>query len=165
MLFRMLLGCALLLMWACRGDYRKAQWHYNIIMLQHNEIVGVMERLELGFSDTASYRAVNEKMDSLHLLTQRLQSTCDTISLPDEDASMKEASMHWTGILQNEIFPLYHEKINLWKMMHIQQNNKDVMRLDALTKRIEEKKTELNASTIPAFESFVDDYKLSYRPL
>ena len=164
MLFRMLLGFALLMMMACRGDYRKAQWHYNTIMVQNNEIVGVMERLELGFSDTASYRAVNEKMDSLDQLIKRLQSTCDTLSMPDEDPSMKEATQHWTTVLQTEILPLYQEKIDLWKMLHIQQIDKDVMRLDELTKLIEEKKKDLNDATIPAFESFVDDYKLSYRP-
>ena len=64
MLFRLMLACVLLLA-ACRGDYRKAQWHYNAVVVQYNSIVEVSERLEMGFSDTASYRAVNEKMDSL----------------------------------------------------------------------------------------------------
>jgi hypothetical protein len=64
---------------ACRGDYRRAQWHYNIVVVQYNTIVEVTERLEMGFGDTASYRAVNEKRDSLEMLLKRLKSTVDTL--------------------------------------------------------------------------------------
>jgi hypothetical protein len=158
-----MLACVLLLA-ACRGDYRKAQWHYNAVVVQYNCIVEVSERLELGFSDTASYRAVNEKMDSLEMLLSRLKVTLDTLSFPDDDDRIKVSVQHWTLTMQEEVLPLYQQKIDLWKMMHIQQSSKDVMRIKQMTNEIEQKKTVLNDELMPVFDDFVSDYKLSYRP-
>ena len=154
----------MLLLAACRGDYRKAQWHYNAVVVQYNCIVEVSERLELGFSDTASYRAVNEKMDSLEMLLSRLKVTLDTLSFPDDDDRIKVSVQHWTLTMQEEVLPLYQQKIDLWKMMHIQQSSKDVMRIKQMTNEIEQKKTVLNDELMPVFDDFVSDYKLSYRP-
>jgi len=163
MLFRLMLACVLLLA-ACRGDYRKAQWHYNAVVVQYNSIVEVSERLEMGFSDTASYRAVNEKMDSLEMLLSRLKVTVDTLSFPDDDDRIKLPVQHWTVTMQEEVLPLYQQKIDLWKMMHIQQSSQDVMRIKQMTNEIEQKKTVLNDGLMPVFDDFVSDYKLSYRP-
>jgi len=163
MLFRLLLVCMVMLV-ACRGDYRKAQWHYNTVVVQYNSIVEVSERLELGFSDTASYRAVNEKLDSLEMLLSRLKVTLDTLSFPDEDERVKQSVQHWSTIMQDEILPLYQGKIDLWKMMHVQQDAQDDMRIKQMTAEIEQKKTALNDELMPVFEDFVSDYKLSYRP-
>jgi hypothetical protein len=163
MLFRLLLVCMVMLI-ACRGDYRKAQWHYNAVVVQYNTIVEVTERLEMGFGDTASYRAVNEKMDSLEMLLKRLKSTVDTLSLPDEDERVKQSVQHWSTIMQDEILPLYQSKIDLWKMMHVQQSSQDDMRIKQMTAEIEQKKIALNDELMPVLEDFVSDYKLSYRP-
>ena len=163
MLFRMLV-VGLLLMISCRGDYRKAQWHYNAVIVRYNEIVDVSERLERGFSDTASYRAVNEKMDSIEMLLGKLQLTLDTLSLPDEDDRVKVAMSSWVNTMKEQVCPHYQQKIDVWKMLHIQQNTKDIMRIKQLTIHLEEKKTKLNEELTSVLEEFVEDYKLSYRP-
>jgi hypothetical protein len=118
----------------------------------------------MGFSDTASYRAVNEKMDSLEMLLSRLKVTVDTLSFPDDDDRIKVSVQHWTVTMQAEVLPLYQKKIDLWKMMHIQQSSQDVMRIKQMTNEIEQKKTVLNDGLMPVFDDFVSDYKLSYRP-
>jgi superfamily II RNA helicase len=163
MLFRMLV-VGLLLMVSCRGDYRRAQWHYNAIVVRYNEIVEVSERLEKGFSDTTSYRAVNEKMDSIEMLLGKLQLILDTLSLPDEDDRVKVAMTNWVSTMKEQVCPDYQQKIEVWKMLHIQQNNQDIMRIKQLTSDLEEKKKKLNEELTPVLEEFVEDYKLSYRP-
>jgi hypothetical protein len=103
-------------------------------------------------------------MDSLEMLLKRLKSTVDTLSLPDEDERVKQSIQHWSTIMQDDILPLYQSKIDLWKMMHVQQSSQDDMRIKQMTAEIEQKKIALNDDLMPVLEDFVSDYKLSYRP-